>query len=80
MDTAKNKPDLARNTADKKPADTTSRKTRRSKPLYAGVTLGTLRKLLGDKDNAYVTVSRNFILGIYKDQLEEKAEEELGIS
>lgn len=57
-----------------------AKRNRESKPLYATVTLGKLKDLLGESnDDAEVVVSRNFVLDIKKKQLEEQAEKDLGI-
>ena len=55
------------------------KRTRNSKPLFATMTLMALRKLLGDKGEAEVTVSRNFVLDIKRKQLEVDAAKDLGI-
>lgn len=55
------------------------KRTRNSQPLYATITLGKLKELLGNKDKEDVVVSRNFVLALKKDQLEQQAAADLGI-
>lgn len=54
-----------------------AKRVRNSKPLYAEVSLGKLSQLLGNKKDATVVVSRNFVLELKKEELEQKALEDL---
>jgi len=56
------------------------KRTRKSQPLYANITLGKLKGLLGNNDKATVVVSRNFVLDEKKKQMEKEAEASLGLS
>jgi PAB1-binding protein PBP1 len=71
----------AKSTPATKPSakSSTTKRTRKSNPLYAEVKLGTLKKLLGDKDDVMVTVSRNFILDKKTEQLAAQAADDLGL-
>ncbi len=48
-------------------------------PLFAEIELGKIKELLGNDDSALVTVSRNFVLKLQKDQIESEAQLKLGI-
>jgi hypothetical protein len=61
------------------PAANKVKRHRTSHPLYAEVKLHVLRELLGDDDDATVTVSRNFVLTKKREQADAVAAKELGI-
>lgn len=74
-DKSKKKPTSSTST---KPSSTKKR-TRKSNPIYADITLKKLKELLGDDDNVKVKVSRNFVLAKQEERLRKQAAEDLGI-
>ena len=76
MATQKKKPTSARKTA----ANKTVKRKRKSQPLFAEVDLKTLKDLLGNDNDAKVTVSRNFVMDLQTEQLQKEAQKKLGIS
>jgi len=56
-----------------------AKRERKSVKLYAEVSLGKLKELFDDNEDAVITVSRNFVLDAQKKKIEDAAQLELGL-